>query len=577
MNKAAIYHRPESEYAYMYDEKVVHLRLRTAKDVIKVGVLWGDFYQVDGVKWAEKEEWMTLLAETEEHRYWQISVVPPYRRLKYGFHVIADDEAIFYGDRGCYPYEARYYTIPNFYFVLPYLHQIDRFKAPEWVKKTVWYQIFPERFANGDTSNDPEGALPWGSAEPTPHNFFGGDLQGVLDHMDYLQSLGVNGLYFCPLFKATSNHKYDTEDYYRIDPDFGDGELFKTVVDEAHRRGMRVMIDAVFNHIGDQSPQWQDVVENGEASRYSDWFHIYQFPVTYDATDNFEVAENLTYDTFAFTPHMPKWDTSNPEVCDYLLDIATYWIREYDIDAWRLDVANEVDHQFWKEFHKRCMALKPDFYILGEIWHTSQPWLQGDEFTGVMNYAYCENITQYFYKQDISDKQLISVLNEQLMLYRQQVNAMNLNMMDSHDTARLRWQVAGDDYLQRQILAFMFLQPGTPCLYYGTEIGMTGGPDPHNRACMIWDESKWDITMLNFTKAIVQLRHDYALLLSCGEFHLETCGKNHLCLTRKDEDKTLIAYFNRGKDWVLDSDCILYAQNYENGVLKDKGFIIVEV
>ncbi|MCD5489199.1 ATP-binding cassette domain-containing protein [Lactobacillus delbrueckii subsp. lactis] len=210
-------------------------------------------------------------------------------------------------------------------------------KSPDWVKETVWYQIFPERFANGDKSNDPEGVKDWNpSNHPGREDYYGGDLQGVLDHLDYLQDLGINGLYFCPIFKASSNHKYDTIDYLEIDPDFGDKQLFARLVNEAHARGMKVMLDAVFNHMGDSSMQWQDVVKNGPNSRFANWFHINCFPVEpYDPADP-------SYETFAFEKHMPKLNTANLEVVDYLLTIATYWVKEFDIDAWRLDVADEV-------------------------------------------------------------------------------------------------------------------------------------------------------------------------------------------------------------------------------------------
>lgn len=574
MNKAAIYHRSESEYAYLYQENEVHLRLRTGRDVTGVKVLAGDPYKFKEEDWDQNAKDMKIVAMTEEHLYWQVSVYPPYHRLKYGFHVIGDEEC-FYGDRGCLPYEEAFYRQENVYFSLPYLHEIDRFKVPDWVHETVWYQIFPERFANGDKQNDPEGTLDWGSAAPTPTNFFGGDLQGVIDHLDYLESLGINGLYFCPVFKATSNHKYDTEDYYQIDPSFGTNEQFKSLVNEAHRRGMRVMIDAVFNHIGDYSPQWQDVVAKGEASIYKDWFHVHHFPVSYTKTDNDEVALDLTYDTFAFTPHMPKWNTANPEVRAYLLDVAAYWINEFDIDAWRLDVANEVDHHFWKAFHEVCLSLKDDFYILGEIWHSAQPWLQGDEFTGVMNYAYCENIDSFFNQHLLTAPSFASVLNEQLMLYQEQVNPMNLNLLDSHDKMRLKTLVNGDVVLERQMLAFMFVQPGTPCLYYGTEIGMAGGPDPDNRACMIWDEDQWDHDLLRFTKELIRLRRAYAALLSQGSIHIEAMSDTLIKVVRKWCDQSMVCYFNIGEAVTIpDEGKTLLSQNKEESVLKTKGYTL---
>ena len=549
MNKAAIYHRTESEFAYLYDENTVHLRLKTARDVDYVEVMYGDTYEVDGKKWLKEAKKMEKVAETTEHCYFQFELQMPLRRLKYAFVVHGKDEVVFYGDRGCYPLEEKYYCIPNFYFALPYFHTIDMARAPQWVKATVWYQIFPERFANGDSKNDPEGTLAWGSEQPSRTNFFGGDLQGVIDHLDDLQALGISGLYFCPIFKATSNHKYDTIDYFEIDPQFGTKETFKTLVKEAHQRGMKIMLDAVFNHSGDVAFQWQDVIENGENSRYKDWYHIREFPVSYDETEDDEHALNLNYDVFAFTPHMPKWNTANQAVVDYLLSIATYWIQEFDIDAWRLDVANEVDHHFWRRFYEACTNIKDDFYILGEVWHNAQPWLQGGEFSGTMNYAYCENISQYFLHQEIDAEQLTSVLYEQLMLYRDQVNRMNLNMLDSHDTARLLYQAGEDEALVRKILMFMFLQPGSPCIYYGTEYGMTGAHDPLNRTCMVWDEEKQNHEMYRFVSQTIALRNRYSSLLSDGKVTFYADNQtNTVAIKREKDGEIMVGIFNQGEN-----------------------------
>ncbi|HAQ1854926.1 TPA: alpha-glycosidase, partial [Enterococcus faecium] len=268
MDTAAIYHRPESEYAFLYTNTRFRIRLRTRKnDIKKVYVLCGDPYTITTEKWYQKQRPMKKCLSTNVHDYWEIEVTSETSRLQYAFHVVGEDNTdCFYGDQGIFPYRENVITEPNFYFRIPYFHQIDRFTIPEWVKETVWYQIFPERFANGDKANDPEHTLPWGSKDPDREDFFGGDLQGVMDHLDYLTDLGINGIYFCPIFKATSNHKYDTIDYYEVDPAFGDKKLLKNLIDEAHKRGIRIMFDAVFNHMGVHSPQWQDVLKNGEKS-----------------------------------------------------------------------------------------------------------------------------------------------------------------------------------------------------------------------------------------------------------------------------------------------------------------------
>ncbi|WP_265459843.1 glycoside hydrolase family 13 protein [Enterococcus sp. HY326] len=586
MNTAALYHRPESEFAYLYTPDKMRIRLRTGRqDARKVALIKGDPYQIDSDRWYLDKTPMAKLLSTDLHDYWEIEVGAEFRRLQYGFYVEGyDGLELLYCDQGVYPYTEENLANANFYFRMPYFQEIDRFKAPAWVKDTVWYQIFPERFANGNPKNDPEGTLPWGSKLPDREDFFGGDLQGVLDHLDYLSDLGITGIYFCPIFRATSNHKYDTIDYFEIDPDFGDKKLFKKLVDEAHKRGMRIMLDAVFNHMGDFSPQWQDVIKNGAKSKYKDWFHIHNFPVDdYQMTDLPETAANLNYDTFAFTPHMPKLNTANKEVQKYLLDIAGYWIREFDIDGWRLDVANEVDHHFWKLFHTEVTGLKKDFYILGEIWHSSQSWLQGDEFHAVMNYAFTDNIKDFFFEKKFSAAKMVSGLNQQQLLYRDQANEVTFNLLDSHDTARVLTLSQGNKELTKAALAFMFLQKGSPCIYYGTEIGMEGADDPDCRRCMIWEPENQDLDMLAFTKKLIALRKEYSDLITYGQLDwLQADEDSDSVIFRKRYgNQELVASFNESEETLplFDSEQVLldqglYTAEHGEQFLKQHGFSI---
>ncbi len=584
MERAALLHRPDSEYAYLFEKEVMHIRLRTKKaDVKEVKIIKGDPYLINEDKWYQQSETMSIVATTEDYDYWQIAIHAEFRRVQYAFHVTGVDmEEVFYGDRGIFDLTDEVIKKPENYFRMPYFQEIDRFKEPEWVKETVWYQIFPERFANGDKTNDPVGTLAWGSKLPGREDFFGGDLQGVIDHLDYLVDLGINGLYFCPIFKASSNHKYDTIDYFDVDPDFGDKALFKKLVKEAHKRGIKVMLDAVFNHMGYYSPQFQDVVKNEEKSKYKDWFHIHSFPVELGKNGNVEGAKTLSYDTFSFTPMMPKLNTANIEVQDYLLKIATYWIEEFNIDAWRLDVANEVDHHFWKRFYTETTALDEDFYILGEIWHSSQSWLNGDEFHAVMNYAFTETITNFFVKETITPTKMASGLHEQLMLYRDQTNQVMFNCLDSHDTARLLYMADENKDIAKMTLAFTFMQQGSPCIYYGTEIGMTGADDPDCRRCMVWEEEKQDLEFLEFTKQLVALRRAEQPILSYGTLMFDTLDNEgkFVSFSSKSDKGSIKSYFNKGiENQVVTGEInILLSQNIEktkNGYeIKENGFII---
>lgn len=538
MEYAAIHHQPFSSDAYSYDGRTVHIKIRTKKgDADHIRLIWGDPYEYNDGRWAANEHPMRKIAATDMHDYWFAEVVPPFRRLQYAFVVTDHHEDIFFGSSGVCPYNEKTLETIHYYFKLPFVHEADTFQAPEWAKSTVWYQIFPERFANGREDLSPENVLPWGSKDPDVNDFFGGDLQGIVDKLDYVEDLGVNGIYLTPIFSAPSNHKYDTLDYYSIDPHFGDPELFRTLVSQIHQRGMKIMLDAVFNHIGSASPQWQDVVKNGAQSRYKDWFHIHSFPVT-----------EGNYDTFAFTPDMPKLHTANPEVQRYLLDIALYWIREFDIDGWRLDVANEVDHAFWKTFKQAVSAEKPDIYILGEIWHSSEPWLRGDEFHAVMNYPFTEPMIEYFADRAIPASRMAHRLNAHLMNGMKQVNGVMFNLLDSHDTRRLLTRCRNDEKKARALLAFMFAQTGSPCIYYGTEIGLDGENDPLCRKCMVWDKEKQNQEMHTFMKRLIALRKQENTVLTEGtlEWNLLDDQNNFIRFSRTLDEKKLIYFFNQG-------------------------------
>lgn len=590
MDTSSLHHRPESEYAYLYEENRVFIRLRTkAGDVKSVNLLGGDVYKLYTDNWYTKGTPMKKIATTHLHDYWAVETTVDTKRLAYGFHVSGiDSTEVFYCDRGVYPMDELYLKEVNYYFRLPFFHEVDRFKSPQWVKETVWYQIFPDRFANGDPSNDPEDVLPWGSKKhPGQDDFYGGDLQGIIDNLDYLEDLGINGLYLTPIFQAPTNHKYDTTDYMEIDSAFGDKEILKKLIADAHSRGMRVMLDAVFNHIGYDSVQWQDVLKNQEKSRYKDWFHIRSFPVPdYNHLKPNEMNEmyNLNYDAFAFAGHMPKLNTANPEVKEHLLNIATYWIREFDIDGWRLDVANEVDHAFWKEFYAACVAEKEDIYILGEIWHSGQKWLEGDEFHAIMNYVFTEKIEDYFLRKIVTPIEMIYDLNQQTMLYRQQTNEVQFNLLDSHDTARLLTKAYDDKDLVKSILTFMFAQQGTPCIYYGTEVGLDGHHDPDCRKCMIWDEKQQDKLMHQFMKALIAFRKQYQPILSYGltEWFDVRDDEDIIGFTRTHEGEQLMFYFSQNKQEVeilvpeTAKPVLSHLSHFENGklVVERNGFAI---
>lgn len=538
----AVYHRMGQNWSYAYDEATLHIRIRTKRgDVDRVELVSGDKYdwsKANGT--VPMERWCSDAL----FDYWQAAAHPKYRRLVYYFVLHDADQTVYYLEKGFFdqPPAVMYEGLFDF----PYLNPQDVHTPPEWAKEAIFYQIFPERFANGDPSISPPDVLPWGGV-PTPTNFFGGDLQGVIDHLDHLTELGVNAVYFNPLFAATTNHKYDTADYMTVDPQFGTNEKLKELVEACHARGIRVLLDGVFNHCGRTFAPFRDVLENGPASRYADWFRVREWPL--------RVVDGVpTYETFSFEPIMPKLNTANPEVKQYLLDVGRYWIEEVGLDGWRLDVANEVDHEFWREFRRVVKRANPSAYILGEIMHDAMPWLQGDQFDAVMNYPFTNILLNFFAHRTTDASRFAQAIGAQLASYPQQISEVAFNLLGSHDTVRLLTLCEGDVRRMKLATLFQMTFQGTPCVYYGDEIGMDGAHDPFNRQCMEWDPAKQDRELFAFFRSLIALRKSHPALRCSG-----------LSFTAIERQPQVLAY----ERWDADERFLIVMNNQEAAVNVD--------
>ncbi|WP_090737191.1 alpha-glycosidase [Paenibacillus sp. Mc5Re-14] len=533
----AIYHHPKRNWAFGYDDETIILRLRAKKnDLTSVHVLTVDKYDWDRTRQLIP---MSKFATDGRFDYYECTVKPTHRRLKYGF-LLEDGEERIWMDEDDFTTEEPQNADSLFQY--PFLNPIDILKPPAWVKDAVFYQIFPERFANGDPSISPEDAEDWGGT-PQRDNFFGGDLQGILDHLDHLSELGINAIYMTPVFKATTNHKYDTEDYMEVDPHFGDKKILKKLVEACHDRGIRVLLDAVFNHSGRTFKPFVDVLEKGEASPYKDWFHVHSFPL--------EVVDGTpTYDTFGLEPMMPKLNTEHPEVKRYLLNVAKHWIEEVGIDGWRLDVADEVDHAFWREFRTTVKQANPDAYILGEMWNESSEWLQGDQFDATMNYPFTYAVNDFFVKKVTDAQSFAFAIGRQLARYPQQASEVAFNLLDSHDTPRLLTLCGGDKRLMRLAALFQFTYMGAPCIFYGDEIGLDGDADPGCRQCMEWDTDKQDHELFNFYRELIALRKAHPVLRDQGSItFLEAQPEGaSLAYERRSDEEVLLVLLNRSDE-----------------------------
>ena len=484
MNFAAVFHRAQAPYSYALNEDELALRLQTGPEVERVFLHWGDPFEAGilggAERWQGRRQEITGPLCLEHCLWWNVIIRPPYKRCRYYFELHQGSEIWFYGEDGfCTPEQNRREQRPAA-FHQPWMNPADIPAPPQWVRDTVWYQIFPDRFCRSEASSC---RTPWRTGPVTNEERFGGDLPGICEKLDYLAGLGINGLYLNPIFAADSVHKYDTRDYETVDPDFGTNEDLARLVKSAHERGIRVMLDAVFNHCGASFAPWQDVLQKGPASRYWNWFMVNRWPAPAPGRD----TRDSRYYSFAFVPSMPKLNTNEPEVIEYICGLCQRWVAEYGVDAIRFDVGNEVSHRLLKELHRRLRAIRPDVYLLGEIWHDASPWLEGDEYDGVMNYPLQQAVKGFFAHADRTARTLAWDLQRCMGMYRRQTGQVMFNLLDSHDTDRLFTRAGSEDAFFQQ-LAMLFTLPGSPSIYYGTEIGLPGGHDPDCRRCMPWDQ-----------------------------------------------------------------------------------------
>ena len=408
---------------------------------------------------------------------------------------------------------------------------------PAWVKDAIFYQIFPDRFCRSPKYKAVGKFVEWDTL-PTRENMFGGNLAGIIDKLDYIASLGVNALYLCPIFKSNSNHRYHTVDYFEIDPVLGTLKDFDNLVKKAHKLGLRVILDGVFNHCSRGFFQFNSLMELGTNSPYVDWFHVHGWPLhAYSGKPN--------YDCWWGYPALPKFNTDNPDVREYLFSVGEYWMKR-GIDGWRLDVPNEIDDDsFWQEFRTRIKAINSDAYIVGEIWDEPLRWLQGDQFDGVMNYPLRKAVLAYLFdEKPIDVEEFAKRLRDAFPADR---FGVQMNLLGSHDTTRMASLPCSNLQRVKLALALLFFLPGAPCIYYGDEIGMLGGKDPDNRRTFPWDklEEGEKKPIFSFVKELIELRKKSQVLRD-GSLEIE-CKPDGLDVVRelKSERKTLRVFRDR--------------------------------
>lgn len=567
MNEYALLHMPDSRYCFPVGEKELVIRLRMSREDRGAMV-----YLVHAPKYEFHERQdrtpMEVCYSDRLYDYYEIRLQLADVRFAYIFEIHQEGSTFYYSEDGLteeYRFAESFYN----FFQMPYINANDCMSVVHWMRSAVFYQIFVERFYMGDMQKDASYInMEWGDL-PQPKSFAGGDLKGIIRKLDYIRKLGVTALYLTPIFESISNHKYDIMNYKKIDPRFGSDEDLHELVEQAHARGIRIVLDAVFNHCSMQLSEFQDVLKRGKESPYYHWFII---------DGDYPRPEKLNYECFAACNYMPKINTANREAQDFLLDIACYWIREFDIDGWRLDVSDEVSHAFWRRFRNAVKKEKPDCVIIGENWHDAYPYLMGDQYDSIMNYSFTKACLDYFARGNYDAEQMAQKLNSNLMRNTEQVNFMMLNLLDSHDTHRFYTEVGGNKDKLLAAIALEMVFPGAPCLYYGTEICLEGGYDPDSRRCFDWEESHWDEEVMETVRSLTTLRSKDVLKYG-GVRIYERRGM--LCLERQYRGRQLTLYINLTGEAVRhvtgdDSRNVMCRHRFEEDALLDNGFVIIE-
>ncbi|MDE7082912.1 MAG: glycoside hydrolase family 13 protein [Clostridia bacterium] len=563
MNKYAVFHKPESNFAYASGGNKLTVTLRVAANdkLEKVEILYNNKYEFTKKQCVAT---MQCYAKVGIFGYYRAEITLSDARFAYIFRISENGKVYYYSEDGLseeYEFDIAYYT----FFQFPFINDADVLRVVDWTKTAVFYQIFIDRFSRGDFEKDDKYINTLWNNNVDRYSFTGGDLDGVTDKLQYLSDMGITALYLTPIFLSETNHKYNVKDYLQVDPHFGNNEKLKKLLTSAHEKGIRVVIDTVFNHCDRNHGIFKDVEKLGRASKYYGWFII---------DGEFPDANAGNYAHFADCKYMPKWNTNNPEVRRYLTDIALEYLR-MGFDGLRLDVADEISHEMWRQLRREVKAEFPDALLLGEIWHENEQWLKGDQLDGVMNYRLQKILVDGFGVSPVSAETVADRMNGLLISNTEQANAMALNFLDNHDTPRfLRFTGGNRDRLLCALCAAVMF-PGMPCVFYGTELPLDGAGDPDCRKTFDWTFGNQNKEYKENLLQILGLKKNKALTGADAEISVEN---GLLKIVRTADGESVTAYFNTGGKTkaVNPSGEVLLALNFKNNRLLSDGAVVVK-
>lgn len=571
MNFSAIRHIPMSQDAHGIDPAHIVLRLRAGRnDLRRCTLFYGDracrrtpvdFFSAP----------MELEAWDQWFDYFQVILDSPFKRLCYYFELDDGKKTIlYYGDF----FSESLVDDRSEYYQLPFNHPGDITAPPGWAADAVVYNIFPDSFADGRCSISGEGAEKEWNGKKT-RGRLGGTIRGIWENLDYITGLGINCIYLNPIFAAGEYHKYDLLDYYHVDPCFGTDEEFRGLVEACHEAGVRVIIDGVFNHVGWNFFAFEDVVQKGEASPYKDWFYGLQFPVVRPK----DPEEYPSYECFGYERMMPKTNTRNRETAEYFCNVGRYWVREFRIDGWRLDVASEIDDGFWRDFRRAVREEAPDCLLIGEVWESAGHWINENIFDSTMNYDFRKHCRRFFAEASIDAAEFDGRVTNMRMRYKLNALYAQLNVLDSHDVSRF-YSLCGEnsDIMELAVL-FQMTFMGLPSIFYGDEAGLCGILEEEYRRPMDWRDQPGGLR--DFYKKAISLRRRYSALRR-GGWHtlLARPGQGLYGYCREDERECIAVFLNNQyREASISGDLawgeILWEKGWGGEALEPMGFLVV--
>ena len=504
MNLGAIAHMPDNRYCYCLRPGYFLFRLQTGRgDLSGVVIHYQDKYIPLRFLDTRRKAPMKLVAQDRTHDYYEVELEIDVVCLRYYFELTdLEGNRKYYSN--CRFLDEAPTDIDRMYDLPQNLREVERFEVPHWAANKVVYQVFPARFASSQKIDDKI----WYKTPMKATSDLKGDLKGIISRLNYIKKLGADILYLTPIFQSKSSHKYDTIDYYKIDSSFGTTEELIQLVNLAHELGLKVILDGVFNHTAPEFFAFRDLEDNWENTPYRNWYYCSEPPKRPKM-----IGVKPNYKCFSYFGGMPKLNLENQETGDYFIDVALYWLRIANIDGWRLDVADEISHRYWSRFRTAIKKEFPDALIVGEVWHYAADFLQGDNWDSVMNYHFRTAVMDFVAKETITATEFL----DELGFLRGNLNNMCYplmwNLIDTHDTPRALHECGENKDKLRLLAAFQMLLPGMPFIYYGDEVGMTGGADPDCRRGMLWDVQKQDLGLYDYYRRLIQVRKQYPCLI----------------------------------------------------------------